>query len=86
VSCEELTAIVKETINEECQQLKIVLTGEVRTMQEETLAAARAYTDSVTSNLGDRISLQFEELINNIKTTQKMLKDPNQRLALPSSS
>jgi hypothetical protein len=36
--------------------------------------------------LSDRINLQFEELINNIKTTQKMLKDPNQRLVLPSSS
>jgi hypothetical protein len=69
VSREELTAIVKEKINEEQQQLKIVLTGEVRTMQEATLAAARAYTNSVTSDLGDHISLQFEELINNIKTT-----------------
>jgi hypothetical protein len=32
VSREELTAIVKEKINEEQQQLKIVLTREMRTM------------------------------------------------------
>ena len=55
-------------------------------MQGETLATARAYTNCVTSNLGDCISLQFEDLINNIKTIRKMLKEPSQRLALPSSS
>jgi hypothetical protein len=57
VTCEELTAFVKEKISEEHQQLKITLTGEVRDMQEATLAAAREYTDRVTSDLGDRISL-----------------------------
>jgi hypothetical protein len=86
VTCEELTAFVKEMINEEHQQLKITLTGEVRDMQVAILAAAREYTDRVTNDLGDRISLQFEELISNIKTTQQMLKGPNQRLALSNSS
>jgi hypothetical protein len=57
VTREELTAFVKEKISEEHQQLKITLTGEVRDMQEATLAAAREYTDRVTSDLGDRISL-----------------------------
>ena len=86
VSREELTAIIKEKINKEQQQLKIILRREVRTMQEAILAVAIAYTDSMTSDLGDCITLQFEELINNIKTTQKILKDPNQHLVLSNSS
>jgi hypothetical protein len=84
-SYEAITAIVKEKLNEEQQQLKRELIGKMRALREETLTAAKAYTDRATENLSDCISLQFEELINNIKTTQKMLKDPNQRQALPSS-
>jgi hypothetical protein len=73
-------------LNEEQQQLKLELTEEMRALREETLTAAKAYTDRATKNLNYCISLQFEELISNIKTTQKMLKDPSQCLALPSSS
>jgi hypothetical protein len=83
---EEITAIIKETLSEEQQQLKLKITRELRALREETLTAAKVYTNRATEDLSDRINLQFEELINNIKTTQKMLKDPNQRLVLPSSS
>ena len=86
VSHKVITTIVKEAINEEQQQLKFKITRELRSMREETLTEARAYTYSTIENLSNHISLQFEELISNIKTIQKLLKDPSQHLALPSSS
>ena len=67
-------------------QLQIKVTEVVRERQAETLAAAKDYTDRVTRDLGECINLQFEELINNIKTTEQLLlKGSNQRLAISNS-
>jgi hypothetical protein len=54
---EDIAAIVKEMLSEEQQQLKLELIGEMHALCEETLTAAKAYTDSATEDLSDRINL-----------------------------
>jgi len=86
VTREKINTLVTKAVTKGNQQLKKELTVDMKEMKETIIGETHTYTDTMTHELKLRIDEKFENMMNVMANTRKMLTEPRSHPSLPSTS